>query len=83
MVQVTEGGIHRDTWRCLICAKVIKRKYRMKDHIESLHFMGTPCHPCRVCEKMYSTKNSLEKHLATYHRDGGKANNGHDLYSYS
>jgi len=84
MVQVVEGGTPKDTWRCLICAKVIKRKYRMKDHIESLHFVGTPCHPCRVCEKMYSTKNSLEKHMATYHRDGGggKANDGHDFYSY-
>jgi len=60
---------NKDIWRCLICGKVIRRKYRMKDHIESRHFVGSPCHPCSTCGKLYSTKNSLEKHISTYHKD--------------
>ena len=69
MTPVLDDTSCKDTWRCLICTRVIKRKYRMKDHIESRHFIGTPCHPCSRCGKLYSTKNSLEKHISTYHKE--------------
>jgi len=69
MEPVLEEAGDKDTWRCLLCCKVIKRKYRMKDHIESRHFVGTPCHPCSFCGRFYSTKNSRDKHISTYHKE--------------
>ena len=38
-----------------------KRKSRMKDHIESLHLLNQ-VHQCKLCLKVYATKNSLYAH---------------------
>ncbi|XP_023319831.1 broad-complex core protein isoform X10 [Eurytemora carolleeae] len=57
-----------ETWRCTICAKIIRRRCRMKDHVTSRHFGGFPGYSCHFCAKTYSTKNSLQTHLAVYHK---------------
>ena len=47
--------------------KVDKRKSRLKDHIEGIHQMKRNI--CKYCEKTYSTKNSLQKHISTHHKN--------------
>ncbi|XP_023319832.1 broad-complex core protein isoform X11 [Eurytemora carolleeae] len=59
--------LHFDTWKCTLCGKVVKRKCRMKDHIESRHLFNSPNHICNLCNKQYTTKNSLQNHMALYH----------------
>ena len=58
-----------DNWRCLICQKIVRRRCRMKDHVESRHLGGGRIHACTFCGKLYSTKNSLQTHHAVYHKD--------------
>eukprot|EP00088_Acartia_fossae_P003431 TRINITY_DN11441_c0_g1_i2.p1 TRINITY_DN11441_c0_g1~~TRINITY_DN11441_c0_g1_i2.p1 ORF type:complete len:400 (+),score=105.06 TRINITY_DN11441_c0_g1_i2:149-1348(+) len=60
---LTENGV--ESWQCLICYKICKRKFIMKDHISSLH-QGQR-HTCHVCYKQYATRNSLQNHISTYH----------------
>jgi len=62
---VTDSG---ELWQCLVCGKICKRKYILKDHVESLHISGGPGHPCELCLKMYKTRNSLQNHMSTYHK---------------
>jgi len=61
-----------DEYRCTICFKCIKRKCRMKDHVESRHLATGPLHRCPMCDKYYSTKNSLGNHITLYHKDERK-----------
>jgi len=56
-----------ESWRCLVCNKICKRKYILKDHVESHHFHNSG-HQCSICGNKYKTKNSLQKHISTYHK---------------
>ena len=58
-----------DTWRCVICSKEIKRRCRMKDHIENWHMNSNIKYPCELCGKTYATRNSLQNHTAVYHKN--------------
>ena len=60
-----ETGLEQ--WQCLICNKICKRKYILKDHIES-HHLNLGGHECNICGNKYNTKNSLQKHTSTYHK---------------
>jgi len=64
MIPSEEG----ETWQCLVCGKVCKRKYILKDHVQSLHLNTSSGHVCDICFKMYKTKNSLQNHMSTYHK---------------
>ncbi|XP_023319829.1 broad-complex core protein isoforms 1/2/3/4/5 isoform X9 [Eurytemora carolleeae] len=57
-----------ESWQCLVCSKVCKRKYILKDHVESLH-LNTMTHTCVYCAKNYLTRNSLQNHMSTYHKN--------------
>jgi len=62
---LTENGV--ESWQCLICYKIDKRRGRLKDHINSIH-LGKEEHCCFICVKKYRTKNSLQNHLSVYHK---------------
>jgi len=57
-----------ESWQCLVCGKVCKRKYILKDHVQSLHMHSSSGHVCDICYKVYKTKNSLQNHISTYHK---------------
>ena len=42
----TEEG---ESWQCLVCGKVCKRKYILKDHVQSLHCSSSVGHTCEIC----------------------------------
>lgn len=46
----------------------MRRKSRMKDHIDSMHFSASP-KSCTICGKTYSNKNTLGNHMALYHKN--------------
>jgi len=58
----------QEAWQCLVCNKICKRKYILKDHVESLHVTNSG-HNCHLCGNKYKTKNSLQKHVSTYHKE--------------
>merc|ERR1712106_1005656 len=49
MIPSEEG----ESWQCLVCGKVCKRKYILKDHVQSLHLNTSSGHGCDICFKMY------------------------------
>ena len=49
-------------WTCLSCGKTAKDQSRLAIHIEGLHIEGFS-HPCTGCSKMFSTRNSVAKHI--------------------
>ena len=49
-------------WTCLACGKKAKDQSRLTIHIEGLHIEGFS-HPCKVCGGMFSTRNSVAKHI--------------------
>jgi len=57
-----------ESWQCLVCGKICKRKYILKDHVQSLHMNLSSGHACDICFKVYKTKNSLQNHMSTYHK---------------
>jgi len=63
---VDETG--EEKWQCLVCNKICKRKYILRDHVESHHFTNSG-HSCHLCGNKYKTKNSLQKHISTYHKE--------------
>ena len=67
----SQGG---DLWQCLLCRKLVKRKCRARDHVESRHFATAPHHVCTLCGKSYSTKNSIQNHMTLYHKGELKYN---------
>jgi len=66
MTSMTDAS-GEESWQCLVCNKICKRKYILKDHVESHHFSHSG-HQCNICGNKYKTKNSLQKHISTYHK---------------
>jgi len=64
-----------EKWQCLVCNKICKRKYILRDHVESHHFTNQG-HDCQLCGNKYKTKNSLQKHVSTYHKENKTVNLG-------
>jgi len=52
---------------CEICGKLLKNKYVLKAHVESVHQKKTGEFSCDECGKMLSTKASLEYHRKSVH----------------
>jgi len=52
---------------CEICGKLLKNKYVLKAHVESVHQKKTGEFSCDECGKMLSTKASLDYHRKSVH----------------
>ena len=49
-------------WTCLACGKTVKDKSKLMIHVEANHIEGFS-HPCKNCEKVLSSRNSLLSHV--------------------
>ena len=63
MVLKTKGG-----YKCNICGRIStkNRKQSLQRHAET-HIMGMSLH-CNQCDKICSTRPSLQKHISRYHK---------------
>jgi len=52
---------------CNVCQKIMKKKRHMMCHVET-HIEGMS-HICLICNKSFKTRNSLDKHKHTYHKN--------------
>jgi len=52
---------------CEICGKLLKNKYILKSHVESVHEKKSGEFACDQCGKVLSTKASLEYHRKSVH----------------
>ena len=61
----TEGG-----YVCTACGYTNNAKKDLKRHVET--HIETPGYPCNFCGKQFKTRNSLNTHLSTKHREERK-----------
>ena len=61
-----EGGL----WKCGVCNRIRRDKTRLRYHVET-HVSGL-VYNCELCEKVCTTKRSLESHNLRHHRDKSK-----------
>ena len=56
-------------WHCKVCGKeyIPKNKSSLKHHVETKHVTGFT-HTCVICQKILSTKASLQNHKVVYHK---------------
>merc|ERR1712129_167853 len=59
-------------WKCTECGKILKRKNHLMTHIE-IHLEGFS-HRCKFCEREFRTRNSLNQHRYSTHREKTEAN---------
>merc|ERR1719481_841105 len=65
MMSVQGVGMDQE-YHCNVCGKIMKKKRHMMAHVET-HVEGLS-HQCPLCQKMFKTRNSLDKHRFTYHK---------------
>ena len=56
------------SWVCNICAVTKISLADVKRHIEAIHCILPPL-SCTICQKPAKTRNSLAKHMGTYHKN--------------
>ena len=54
-------------WKCLDCNYTISHKWRMFEHIDSVHCDFT--YVCPVCQNVCNSYQSMKKHRSKYHRE--------------
>ena len=54
-------------WSCIICGKDMSRRTQIRKHVE-IHTEGF-VHVCSYCEKEFGTRNGLQLHVYTLHKD--------------
>ena len=54
-------------WQCQVCNLQMRKKYRMKRHVEGLHVSGF-VHTCTICGSIHRTKAAVEAHTYQKHR---------------
>ena len=54
-------------WICKVCGKTTTKKGHIQDHAES-HIEGMS-HPCHICNKSFSNRPSLRKHIQDIHSE--------------
>jgi len=54
-------------WQCEVCNLHMRKKYRMKRHVEGLHVSGF-VHSCKICGSVHRTKAAVEAHTYQKHR---------------
>jgi len=55
-------------FHCLVCAKVFKRIYRIRRHLQ-VHNPGRTRVQCHLCSKQFTRGDTLETHLRAVHTD--------------
>ena len=63
--QCPEGG-----YLCQVCGYINGRRQNLKKHVEK--HIETPRYPCYFCQQQFKTRNSLNTHVSTRHRDERK-----------
>ena len=63
--QCPEGG-----YLCQVCGHINGKKQNLKKHAEK--HIQTPGYPCSFCQNRFKTRNSLNTHVSTRHRDERK-----------
>ena len=55
---------------CALCGKVLKHPGSVKRHFLDRHVnLGIMGYHCPACKRDYKSKNSMQCHISTYHRD--------------
>ena len=62
----------RANFRCTICGRANVKKNNIINHIESVHFPNSFTYNCSLCDKQFNSKNSLNVHVSTKHRNPNK-----------
>ena len=62
-----------DVFLCEVCGKLDKYKWKLVNHVESVHFPGCYIHCCKVCMKNFDTRQSFLSHMKNNHKKTIKA----------
>ena len=59
----------KTVFQCKVCGKTNLRKHHIVNHVEAVHFPHMFKYSCHYCGKEYKSKNSLDVHVSTSHRE--------------
>lgn len=54
-------------FKCPLCPKICTYMHNMKSHLETVHLKPYDQYLCGICEKGYTWKTSLYKHIQVKH----------------
>ena len=69
-IETLIGRIPEGAFVCHVCGYSNNTKQNMKKHVET--HIETPGYPCAFCQKHFKTRNSLNTHVSTHHREERK-----------
>ncbi|KAK7868312.1 hypothetical protein R5R35_013896 [Gryllus longicercus] len=61
-------GFVAGKFQCEQCGKILLSPQSLRRHIENVHMHPSEAPTCNICNKVYSTQNSLRNHRSIYHR---------------
>ncbi|XP_047110393.1 broad-complex core protein isoforms 1/2/3/4/5 isoform X2 [Schistocerca piceifrons] len=64
----SQGVVAGEEYRCEPCGKTLTSLQRLRRHVQNVHTHPTKVPVCNICNKVYSTLNSLRNHKSIYHR---------------
>ena len=56
-------------FRCTLCSKTFSRKGHAVNHLENIHFPQAFEYSCKHCGSVFSSKNTLYKHVHKEHKN--------------
>jgi len=69
-IETLIGRLPEGAFVCHVCGYSNNTKQNMKKHVET--HIETPGYPCAFCQKHFKTRNSLNTHVSTHHREERK-----------